>query len=309
MLFALDWQGRDAERSSPPPRIVIAPERIAQAREEHRQRFGAPPSPAELEALVDAEIADELLYQEALRLGLDRDDQSIRWRVLQKMRFVDDAPSRSDDELVQERLALGLDRDDVVIRRVLAQKMRLLAQLPSRTEPVEDAALAQYLTEHGDLYRQPPRVSLTHVFLSRQQRGESLDADASALLQQLRRDRIPPEGALRLGDPFPLERRLRSQTQRQLERQLGADFAAQAMSLESGTWAGPIPSAYGVHLVLVEEKIPARDPTLPEVRTQVEQRLRAERGEQLVTDLVRRLRDRYEVDVPAFDPAAPSGSG
>jgi peptidyl-prolyl cis-trans isomerase C len=310
LLFALDFRAREADdKSASRPRIVIGAERVAQAREEHRERYGALPEPAELTALLDAEIADELLYQEALRLGLDRDDQSIRWRVLQKMRFVSEAPDRSDDELVREGLALGLDRDDLVIRRILAQKMRLLAQLPARSEALEEDALAEYLEAHREIYRQAPRISLTHVFLSRQQRPATLEADANALLERLRSEDVPADRAETLGDPFPLGRRLRAQTQRQLEKQLGPQFAERAMSLDPGVWSGPVRSAYGLHLVFVEEKIPGRDPPLAEIRTQVEQRLRAERGERRVTDLVRQLRDRYEVQIAPQGEASPAGAG
>lgn len=309
LLFALDLGDRDAgETTAARPKVVLDSERVAQAREEHRQRYGAPPSTTELTALLDAEVADELLYREALRLGLHRDDQSVRWRVLQKMRFVNEAPERSDDELVREGLELGLDRDDLVIRRILAQKMRLLAQLPARSEVIEEPAIAEYLASHREIYRQAPRVSLTHVFLSRQQRRDALEADANTLLEQLQRERIAPDAAEALGDPFPLGRRVRAQTGRQLENQLGPRFAKTAMSLEPGRWSGPVRSAYGLHLVFVEETIPARDPELAEVRTQVEQRVRAERGEARVADLVRDLRARSEVEIAPLDEPSPASS-
>jgi hypothetical protein len=310
LLFALDLGGRREveEKAASRPTIVIGAERVAQVREEHRQRYGEPPAAAELTALLDAEVADELLYQEALRLGLDRDDRSIRWRVLQKMRFVSDAPDRSDEELVREGLSLGLDKDDLVIRRILAQKMRLVAQVPARSEAVDEAALAEYLASHRDVYRQPPRFSLTHVFLSRQQRGDALEADANALLEHLRRENVPADRAEALGDPFPLGRRIRAQTERQLEKQLGPRFAKEATALEPGRWSSPIRSAYGLHLVLVEERVPARDPPLAEIRTQVEQRLRAERGERRVVDLVRQLRDRYDVEIAPLEEASPAAS-
>src|SRR5690606_29827688 len=109
LLFAADLVGR-RDGSPPPARetIVVGPERIARLRAEHARRFGAPPDQAELEALASAEVDDEILAREALARGLDRDDPSIRWRLVQKMRFLDERPGRSDEELVREARRLGL---------------------------------------------------------------------------------------------------------------------------------------------------------------------------------------------------------
>jgi hypothetical protein len=309
VLFAVHLAWQAAEEAGAPARdpIVISAARAEQIQDEHARRFGAPATPAELDALLETEVADELLYREALSLGLDRDDASIRWRVLQKMRFVADAPSRSDEDLIREGFALGLDRDDLVIRRILAQKMRLLAQHPARNESIDEAALTAYLDAHRELFRQPARISLTHVFLSRERRGDALEADASAILDEVEKSGAGPAEAARLGDPFPLGRQVRAQSERDLAKLFGHDFAVRAMELPPKRWSGPVPSAYGQHVVFVEEEIPGRDPALAEVRTQVEQRLRAERGEARVADLVRQLRDRYEVRVEA--PRAPASAG
>ncbi len=62
-----------------------------------RQR---PPSPAELEGLIEEYILEEVLYREALAMGLDTDDTIIRRRLRQKLEFlVDDfAAAEPTDE-------------------------------------------------------------------------------------------------------------------------------------------------------------------------------------------------------------------
>jgi hypothetical protein len=307
-LFAAEraWRAAEPAGVDARPPVVISGARAAQIQEEHTRRYGAAATAAELDALLENEVDDELLYREALALGLDRDDASIRWRILQKMRFVDDAPGRSDEELVREGVALGLARDDIVIRRILAQKMRLVAQQPARNEVLDEAALAESLEAHEELYRQPSRISLSQVFLSRERRGDALEADAAALLAELRTSGAGAAEAGRRGDPFPLGHRLRAQSERQLARLFGQEFASAVDELPPGSWSGPVPSAYGLHLVFVEEKLPGRDPSLAEVRTQVEQRLRAERGEARVADLLRDLRERYEVRIEPIERADPS---
>ncbi len=64
-----------------------------------RQR---PPSPAELEGLIEEHILEEVLYREALAMGLDTDDTIIRRRLRQKLEFlVDDfaAAEPTDEQL------------------------------------------------------------------------------------------------------------------------------------------------------------------------------------------------------------------
>src|SRR5262249_58581102 len=69
---------------------------------------------------------DELLYREALALGVDRRDPAVRERLVRLGGFVgEDRGER--DALEREARRLGLERSDVVIRRHLAEIMRLAA--------------------------------------------------------------------------------------------------------------------------------------------------------------------------------------
>jgi parvulin-like peptidyl-prolyl isomerase len=62
---------------------------------------------------------------------------------------------------------------------------------------------------------------------------------------------------------------------------------------------GPVRSSYGLHLVWVDERSPARVPPLAAVRSQVAHRLLAERGEERLRARLRTLRARYEITVEA----------
>jgi hypothetical protein len=58
--------------------------------------MGRPPTQAELDALIDRWVREEVLYREALRLGLDDGDAVIRKRLAQKMDVL--AASAADAE-------------------------------------------------------------------------------------------------------------------------------------------------------------------------------------------------------------------
>jgi hypothetical protein len=72
-------------------RVSVSADVKAGLAADHRRRFGVAPTEKELAALVDRWVGDEVLYREALALGLDRGDVVVRRRLVQKMQFVLDA--------------------------------------------------------------------------------------------------------------------------------------------------------------------------------------------------------------------------
>lgn len=107
-----------------------------------------PPTQIELDNLVEGFIREEVLYREALALGLERDDPIVRRRMRQKIEFL-------SEDLV------GLE------------------------EP-KDATLQAYLAANQETYRQPSRYSFRQVYLNANERGQSAAADAIEILTQLK---------------------------------------------------------------------------------------------------------------------------
>ena len=101
-------------------RIVVDDELRAGLRSDHQRRTGRPPSAAEEQALIDAHVDEEVLYREALALGLDRGDVVIRRRLVQNMGF-----------LLEEESALGEPDDDVLRAHLVASAARFT--VPART--------------------------------------------------------------------------------------------------------------------------------------------------------------------------------
>ena len=83
-----------------------------------------------------------------------------------------------EEVLYREALALGLDLADLVVRRRLVQKMEVLALADSA--PIGDAAVTDYFLAHREDYRLPETISFTHVFFSAAARGGRAAEDARA---------------------------------------------------------------------------------------------------------------------------------
>ena len=250
-----------------------------------RAAFG-PGLPAQ-PALTD----DELLYREALRLGLDHELPAHR-RLIQNMRFLGVDAQASDEELVQQARALGFHHTDPVVRRYMIERMRLLARAGREPDVFSEAELESYLRAHPERFSIPAFVRLTQVFVSTRRLGAAAAPEAERLLAQLRAERVNPEAASSFGDPFPLGNHTAMVAASDLQRVYGSGFATAVMRLPVGEWSGPIESAQGQHLVWIREARPAQLAPLADVRSRLVLALATERGEARLAAFLERLRAR-----------------
>jgi PPIC-type PPIASE domain len=252
VLFGVVGESAD-ER---PDRIVVSQAKIENLAGLFERTWRRPPTQAEIDGLIADHVKEEILYREAL--------------------------------------ALGLERDDIVIRRRLRQKMEFISEDVARPAEPTEGELQAFLAEHADRFREPWRVSFAQVYLSPDRRGEDAWGDAERLLVALDTGRSDPAAA---GDPFLLEQDYRELATQDVERLFGGAFAGQVAELPVGRWSGPVESGYGLHLVLVRERKPARLPDLDEVRDAVANEWRAVRQEEANRAFYAGLRAGYEVTV------------
>jgi len=204
----------------------------------------------------------------------------------------------------RESQAMGLDQDDIVIRRRLRQKLELLAEdIASLAAPTEQD-LQSYLDENPDDFALEPRLTLRHVYFSRDRRGAAAQQDALQLLQRISTD--GPEGDFeQFGDPLPLPYELRDVRESEVARLFGTVFTDGLQGLETGRWAGPVESGFGLHLVFIEARDAGRIPELQEVREAVQREWLSERRQQSVDLLYERLAENYSVEIePLIDTEA-----
>lgn len=184
----------------------------------------------------------------------------------------------------REALRMGLDRNDVIIRRRLAQKLTFLTEDVIAGSTPSPEELRTYFEANADRYRIPERFTFRHRYFSDERRPNA-EADAAAALA---------DETVR-GDPFMLQRAYALRSSREIADLFGADFAAGLARLDPGRWQGPIRSAYGWHLVLLEQRAPARLPSLEEVQKRVAADLSQERRRQANEAYYQSLRQRYEI--------------
>jgi hypothetical protein len=194
----------------------------------------------------------------------------------------------------REALAMGLAANDVVVRRRLRQKYEsFMEQIAASVEPGEQTLQDWYL-QHAKDYAQDARYTLRQRFFSSDRRDDA-KADAELALAAL--DKANPEVDQSLGDALALPQRFENNRETELLNRFGQLFVENLDSLPKGLWSGPVPSAYGFHLVYLESKVSAAQPEFAQVKDAVLRDWRAQQIAAARDELYTRLLQRYEVDI------------
>ena len=279
--------------------IEIDAQQIAEMQGGWARRIGGTPSSSQLEALIRQAVDDEILFREAVAAGMLEADSVVQRRLIQNARFLglEDA---SDEALLEQAFASDMHLTDPVVRRRLIQLMRSAVFAGARAEQVADEEqqlLARYEAER-DRFVTAPRVRIAHVFVGRDG-GVDDDARANALREQIVAADTSIDAAIRLGDPFLRGHRLALLSQRELEGYFGPGLAQQVFEVDVGEWSRPIESAYGLHLVFVEQARAAKQQPYDEVRKRLRNEWVREREKARLRRVLDELRADYEIRVAA----------
>lgn len=280
--------------------LVIGKEQIDQIKNDIRAQTGTQASPAQIETAIQKAIDDEILYRQALALHLDRNNPSIRHRLIQLARFVSEDPKTSDATHYRKALDLGLDRSDQVIKRYLISMMSLVAKkvpTPQAPSQVSTKELKDYLEQHPQSFMTPLQFKISQIYFSRDKRRAQAESQAKALLTQLQKEGIKPDQSSGLGDSFLEGNHFPWLNDSALERLFGAVFTQHLAASEAGKWVGPLPSSYGWHLVFIKGTRPPQIPPLETVANQVKSAILKEREQQRMIETLQELRSRYSIHV------------
>ena len=227
----------------------------------------------ELNQMVSDYIRQEVLYREAMAMGLEREDFIIKQRLIQKVEFI----SQGIAEAVTE-----LDADEI----------------------------KSYYEENREDYYVQPYASFTHVFFDFEKRGiQEAKAEAEAELDYLNTNQIAFNQAPSRGDRFFYNTNYVERDPAYVESHFGPKMtdAIFSASPSEKTWIGPYYSEYGYHLVMVTKNLPGRYPDLNEVRDRVTDDAQREytrlKNEETIQSIIEEYDVRVEVGFEAKDKA------
>ena len=209
--------------------------------------------------LVDQMVREEVLYREALAIGLDTNDYASKRRLITQLDYINQSSFHDD-------ITVSAD------------------------------AVTTYFESQQDRYREPTRVTFTHVFFSTE-RHENPSAIASETLTSLNRERVPFHLGTSYGDHFLYHRNYVGKTYDEVASHFGSQFADDVFEMSQGDkWLGPVKSEYGQHLVMMGDVIAARVPPLEEVAARVQDDLMLELVEAKRQQYYQNARSRYQIE-------------
>lgn len=200
-----------------------------------------------------------------------------------------------EEVLYREAIALGLDEDDYIIRRRLVQKLEFITEgFAEASVEVDDATVRRHFDANKDDYYVEPYVTFTHVFFETETRSrEQVRALAEKKLRELNRAATPFSDAPKHGDRFLYHVNYVERTPGYVASHFGAAMAKAIFELEPNdlVWRGPFDSPYGVHLVLLITNEPGREPELAEIESRVREDARRaivrEKTEEAIADVAK----------------------
>ena len=203
-----------------------------------------------------------------------------------------------EEILYREALALGLDKGDTIVKRRLAQKMDFLSEDVSglREPPVAD--LKAWYAKNSERFVLPGRISFRHIYFSVDQRGQRARDVAVQTLQKLNGAAADSPLAARAGDPFMFQDYYADRSPEQIANIFGSKFAQALFQLKSGAWSGPVESGLGWHLLFIESVTPLRVPAFEEVEEDVKAQWIADQREAAKRKAFEAMRARYEIILP-----------
>ena len=243
------------------PRIELTEDDLRQMSVAWLAQGRPAPTPEQMRSLVDMRVREEILYREAL--------------------------------------ALGLDKGDTIVKRRLAQKMEFLFEdVSALREPTRDELKAWFEKSSGR-FALPPRASFRHLYFSPDRRGARAREDAARALDTLRGKPATAQEGAELADPFMFQDYYGDRSFEEMAKLFGPRFAQALLQQQSGSWQGPIESGYGWHLVWVDSLTPSRVPAFEEVEAEVKTEWIGDRRAETRRRAYEAMRARYQIVLPS----------
>jgi hypothetical protein len=248
------------EAASGSNRIVLTPDDLVQMSVAWLAQGRPPPTPEQMQNLIELKVREEVLFREAT--------------------------------------ALGLDKDDTIVKRRLAQKMEFLIEGAAVESDPSTETLRAWFKDNQQRFALLPRFTFHHLYFSSDRHGEHSQEAAAKALQQVAGLSAASSEAAALGDPFMYQDYYGDRSFDEIAKLFGLNFAKALATIKPGSWQGPIESGYGWHLVFVDSSAPSRVPAFEEIETDIREGWSADQRAQAKAKAYEAMRGRYEVVLP-----------
>ena len=226
-------------------------------------KWQRPPTELELQGMINQRVEEAILFKEAVKIGLNKNDDIIRQRMSQKLEF--------------------LSNDLVKPDSATAEEVKL------------------YFDENIENYTTPANITIIQLFVNPKIHGDQLEKEVKTRLAILKGMDVSSPEISKYGDQFSLQTYSPDKPQQELAKLYGSEFASKVFELETDKWVGTVNSQYGVHMVYVMHKNPAVIPEFETVKELVTEDLQRKKQEKLNNLYIDGILSRYKVIIEDKD--------
>lgn len=195
-----------------------------------KKEWNRVPTESELKGLLERYIEQEIYYRKALEMNLDKNDEFIRRRLEQKLRFLTHDMANQDTPRTADLLA--------------------------------------FYGRNKEKYLEPAKYSFNHLYFNPDQRADAKSDASLALLSLIKGDPRTDKKVGR-GDQFPFDNHIVALSKKEIGNMMGDSFCESLDSLPLEKWSGPILSGYGSHLIFITAFIKPFESDFAEIRDKV----------------------------------------
>jgi peptidyl-prolyl cis-trans isomerase C len=238
--------------------IVVDNERIGLMILNYKSQTGNLPSKQQLDVMIENFIKEEIYYREAMKSGLDQDDEIIRRRLAQKFDFI---------------------HTDL-----------------TKTATATDNELELFYKKHPELFHKDAIVSFSHIYFSADKTNDSITKQkAITVLKELKHSSLlrSPEK----GDRFPLQYDYTEQSILDIQQNFGNKPIVDSLfNAPMNSWIGPVQSGYGWHLLFISKRENASQIPFYSIKEDVKTKYTESVKEELNKKAFKNLSEKYIIN-------------
>jgi hypothetical protein len=237
-------------------KVIVTEQKVQELRQKWKHLQGKEPSSTELNNSIEKYIQNEILYQEALRLKLDRDDPLIREVLIDKMHYI--------------------FSDFIDIKKISETRMKA------------------YFKKHANRFVQKKRViSFEQIYLN-PQKHQSIESLADSIWGQVHQKPYNASTA-KLGDEFYGGNQFMNVNSDALGEFFSHAFIEKLFTLKEKSWSKPLKSGFGIHLIYLEKRIETQELEYATFKKEIEIDVLLEERKKAYQKFYNELRKEYEV--------------
>ena len=236
--------------------IVISLNQLSQLSSSWREKRDTPPTKKELDTLITFYVEDEILYREALRLGLDRDEP--------------------------------------LIKKILVNKMKYIASDGVDLSKVSDKELHHFFKTHKERFSAPSeKISFSHIYFN-PTKDIKYTEHANELFSAIKGQSYL-ENTCKQGNTFYGGKHFTNVTKKELREYFSQTFIEDIFHLDVKKWSQPINSAYGRHIIYVHQREESKNLEYKDVEQSVKDAWLIDANANAYKRLYQRLKKEYHI--------------